>query len=63
MKTVTLKIISCYTCPYYRRLIDRDTGIDWCREVGRKLEGLTLYDSDSPIPSWCPLEERDDRQV
>ncbi len=53
MKVYTRKIITCLECPNFRQLEDRDTQVDWCRELGEHINPLCFPTPE--IPKNCPL--------
>ena len=58
VKQYKQQVNSCFGCPNYRVLVDRDTEVLWCRVAGQVLS-LTPYEDE--IPDWCPLPEIPDQ--
>ncbi len=56
VKTLTIKVTSCFGCPWYRTPSDDRVKIDWCYASARVIEDINNID----IPEWCTLPDKED---
>jgi len=66
MKILTLNILNCKECPYFRALYNADFELLGyrCSKLEKDIINFTYGDficppkiEDIAIPDWCPLEE------